>query len=215
MEEQVNILIVDDHQMFIDGIKALLRKEKKFKITAEALCGKDALLLLENEKFDVLVTDISMPEMTGVELTKIVKEKYPYIKVLVLTMFNDQEVIEDIIMSEAEGYILKNTGKSELVAALEALSNGSTFYSREVLTSLMQKVQKDKKIQNETINLSEREKEVLELICQEYSSDEIAGKLFISRRTVDTHRQHIYEKTGCKTIVSLIKFAIRNQLVEI
>ncbi len=215
MENQVRILMVDDHQMFIDGIKALLRNETKFKIIAEALSGNKALEIMENEHFDVMISDISMPEMTGVELTKIVKNKFPHVKVLVLTMYNNQEVVEEIMMSEAEGYILKNTGKAELVNALETISNDGTFYSREVLTNFMHKVRKEKKIKQEYVELSDRELEVLKLICEEYSSEQIAEKLFISRRTVDTHRIHIYEKTGCKTIVSLIKFAIRNELVQL
>lgn len=215
MEEEVKILMVDDHQMFIDGIKALLRKEDRYKITAEALNAKTALKLLDKEPFNIVITDISMPEMNGIELAKIIKEKYPQVKVLVLTMFNNQEVAEQVMISEAEGYILKNTGKKELVNALETISNNGTYYSREVLTHLMQKVKKEKEIEKACIYLTERELEVLKLICNEYSSDQIAEILFISRRTVDTHRIHIYEKTGCKTIVSLIKFAIKNELVEV
>ena len=215
MEEQINILMVDDHQMFIDGIKSLLRKEQKFKITAEALSGKSALEILKSQKVELIITDISMPEMSGIELTKKVKEKYPQIKVLVLTMHNTIEIAEAVMMSEAEGYVLKNTGKTELINALETIWNGSTFYSTEVLNTLMQTIRKEKNDDIKTIELSERELEVLKLICEENSSEQIAKKLFISRRTVDTHRIHIYEKTGCKTIVSLIKFAIKNNMVEI
>lgn len=215
MEEPVRILIVDDHQMFIDGIKALLRNEKRFKIVDEALDGSLALEKLKSTSFDIMITDISMPGMSGTELTRIVKKEYPQIKILVLTMYNDQDVANEILMSEAEGFILKNTGKQELVSALTSIADDGTFYSREVLTNLMIKVKKDKRTEEETHNLTERELEILQLICEELSSEQIAEKLFISKRTVDTHRQHIYEKTKCKTIISLIKFALRNNLVNL
>ncbi|MFH2095946.1 MAG: response regulator transcription factor [Bacteroidota bacterium] len=215
MENIIKILIADDHQMFIDGVKALLRKETKYKIAGEALNGDSALQMLRNAPYDILLTDISMPGMSGVDLTKAVKQEFPHVKVMVLTMFNDREVAEEIMNAEAEGYILKNTGKEELIGALETIIDDGTFYSREVLENMIRKIKKEERVKQEIIELSDRELEVLKLICGEYSSNDIAEKLFISRRTVDTHRQHIYEKTGCKTLVSLIKFAIRNELVEV
>ncbi|MGE0076470.1 MAG: response regulator [Bacteroidales bacterium] len=215
MNEPVRLFLVDDHQMFIDGIKALLRNEKQFTISGEALSGKTALEQIPNIGVDIIITDISMPEINGIELTKEIKERFPHIKILVLTMYNDQDIAHEIMMSEAEGFILKNTGKKELVAALTSIANDGTFYSREVLTNLMVKVKKDKKTEEETHDLTERELEILQLICEELSSEQIAEKLFISKRTVDTHRQHIYEKTKCKTIISLIKFALRNNLVNL
>jgi DNA-binding NarL/FixJ family response regulator len=215
MCEPVNILLVDDHQMFIDGIKALLRNEKHFKIIDEALSGKTALEKIKSNEVDILITDISMPEMNGIELTKIVKKDYPQIKILVLSMYNDTNVANEIMMSEAEGFILKNTGKQELVSALESIANDGTFYSREVLLSMMAHLKKEKISEEETAPLTDRELEILQLICEELSSEQIAEKLFISKRTVDTHRQHIYEKTRCKTIISLIKFALRHNLVQL
>ncbi len=215
MDNTVNILIVDDHQMFIDGIIALLRNEKRFKITGQATSAQKALEILLNNTADIVITDISMPGMNGIELTKIIKNKYPATKVLVLTMYNDHDVANEIMMGEAEGFILKNTGKTELVTALQTIADNGTFYSRDVLTLLMQKVKTDKKAETETINLTQREKEVIQLICQEMSSSQIAEKLFISKRTVDAHRANIYEKTGCKTIISLIKFAVKNHLAQV
>ena len=215
MNEPVRLFLVDDHQMFIDGIKALLRNENRFEIVDEALDGSIALEKLKSTSIDIMITDISMPGMSGTELTRAVKMVYPHIKILVLTMYNDQDVANEILMSEAEGFILKNTGKQELVTALTNIADNGTFYSREVLTNLMIKVKKDKRTEEETHSLTERELEILQLICEELSSEQIAEKLFISKRTVDTHRQHIYEKTKCKTIISLIKFALRNNLVNL
>ena len=209
------ILIVDDHQMFIDGIKSLMRNEKNFQITSQALSAEEALDIIKINPPEIVLTDISMPGMSGLELTKIIKTTYPDIKVIVLSMHNDREIVSEIMMSEAEGYILKNTGKKELKEALEHIAADGTFYSREVLSTMMEKVKKEKKAAEQTSALTERELEVLQLICQENSSEKIAQKLFISRRTVDTHRQNIMEKTKSKTLIGLIKFALRNELVAI
>lgn len=208
-----NILIVDDHQMFIDGIQSLLLGQDKYQIKFEANDGQTALEILDGNEIDILISDLSMPGMSGSELVKIVKEKYHDIKVLVLSMHNNRETVGEILMAEAEGYILKNTGKKELLNALDRITEDSTFYSKEVMSLMLEKVQKEKRINEETQSLTEREIEILQLIVKEFSSEEIADQLFISKRTVDTHRKHILKKTASKTIVGLIKFAFRNELV--
>lgn len=213
-DQTVNLLIADDHQVFIDGLKIHIQKDKRFKVIAEALNGRDALEKIKTQNIDLIITDISMPEMDGVELTRMVKKDFPEIKIFVLTMHNDRETVSEILMAEADGYVLKNTNKNQLLEALNSIADGNTYYSKEILSIMMEKVRKEKKQEEETRELSEREIEVLRLIAQEYSSEQIAEKLFISRRTVDTHRLHIFEKTKAKTIVGLIKFAIRNGLVE-
>lgn len=212
MSEKGNIklMIVDDHRMFMDGIKSLLRREKQFEFIAEATSGEEALDLLKNYTPDILITDINMPGMSGKELIENVKVLNPEIKILVLSMHNEAEVISEIMMLEAEGYILKNTGKQELTSALHKIADGGTFYSDEVLLSLMRKVKKEARQDKEVVQLSEREIEIVKLIVQELSNEEIAEKLFISKRTVETHRKNINQKTNVKTVVGLIKFAIRN-----
>lgn len=207
--------MVDDHQMVIDGMRALLRKEKQFEFIASANSGEEALELLKVHTPDILISDISMPGMSGNELIKMVKEHYPEIKVLVVSMHNDPDTIGEVMMLEAEGYILKNTGRKELTAALEKLADGATFYSEEVLLSLMRKQKKEIRKEAEVAQLSGREIEIIGLIAQEYSNEEIAEKLFISKRTVETHRKNINQKTNIKTVVGLIKFAIRNELITI
>lgn len=214
MSDVVKILMVDDHKMLIDGVKALLVGQDQFQIVAESPNGKEALSLLEKNKVDIIITDLSMPEMSGVELVREVKLRYPHIKILVLSMHNNRETISEILMSEAEGYILKNTGKQELLSALEKINNHGTFYSNEVLSLMVEKVKHDKKKENALIRLTEREKEILLLITREFSSEEIAQKLFISKRTVDTHRINILAKTNSTTLVGLIKFAFQNGLID-
>lgn len=214
MSKEINILIADDHQMFIDGIKSLLRKELHTHIIGEVANGIEALNFLQNQSVHLLITDINMPEMDGLELTKKVKQLYPNIKVLVVSMHDDKQIISEILLAEAEGYILKNTGKAELIKAINYLMEGSTHYSKEVLTIMMQQIKKQEQNKQETKSLTERELEILKLIVQEYSTAEIAEQLFISPRTVDTHRKHIMQKTQSKTIIGLIKFAFRNGITN-
>lgn len=207
----IRIFIVDDHKMFMEGIRALLRNEAHFEFVGEALDGEDALSQLRAIPADILITDINMPKMDGTELTKRVKKELPELKVLVVTMDNDPGTIDEVLMAEAEGYILKNTGKEELVNALLQLADNGTFYSREIMEIMMKSRMKRKA--SAEIELSPRETEIVRLIAQELSTAAIAEKLFISPRTVDTHRQNILEKTGRKTIVGLMKYAFENNLL--
>lgn len=212
----LRLMLVDDHQMLIDGIKSLLRKDwKRYEIPFEARSGQQALDILAAHPMgiDIVLTDISMPDMDGVALTKAIKKYYPHIKVLVISMHCDREMVDQIIMSEAEGYILKNTGKAELTSALERIADNGTFYAKEVLFSMFQKVKNERRIANEVKDLSTRELEVLRLIFEDKTSQEIAEALFISKRTVDTHHKNILAKTNTHTLVGLMRFALTNELV--
>lgn len=214
-DDKIKLMIVDDHQMFIDGIKALLRKETAFRFIAEANSGEDALEKLAAEQPDILITDISMPGMNGKELITRVKALNPDIKILVLSMHGEADVISDIMMHEAEGYILKNTGRKELSMALNKIVRGGTHYSEEVLLALTKKIKTEQQKDKSIHQLTEREIEIIKLILQEYSNDEIAEKLFISYRTVETHRKNINKKTEAKTVVGLIKFALQNDIASL
>jgi len=212
---QINVLMVDDHQMFIDGMKSLLKKEKNIQIVAEALNGKQAIEIINNQHIDLAIVDISMPEMSGTELIKIIKKDFPYIKILVVTMYNDKGIINEIINSEAEGYILKNSGKQELINAIHQITDNGTYYCSEVVSILINTIKKTEiKSEEKVKNLTEREIEIINLICKEYSSAQIAEELFISQFTVDTHRKNILKKTNSKTLVGLIKYSIINNLIK-
>lgn len=212
----IRVLIVDDHQMFIDGVKILLRRVNNIDVVADALNGEDALEIMKNQDIDLLITDISMGEgMSGTELTRIVKTQYPDIKVIVLTMYNDSEIIKDIMLSEAEGYILKNTGKEELVKAITTIADHGTYYSNEVLVEVMSGMKKANKVEENVADITPREKEIIEMICLEKTASEIADKLFIARSTVDTHRKNIYRKLEINTSIGLIRFAIENRLIKV
>ncbi len=208
----VKVLIADDHQMFIDGIKAILKGVKHITITDEALNGKQAVEIINNNLFDLVLADIEMPEMDGIELTRYIKQNEPDLKVLIVTSHADRSFIEETIEAQADGYILKNTSKQELIDAITKVADEGGYYSNEVLSILSEIHKENEKIQEETEQLTPREKEIIALICKEHSNTQIAEILFISPLTVETHRKNIYRKTKTKTIVGLIKFAIENKL---
>lgn len=214
MEGQtIRVLLVDDHQIVIDGIKALLRKAKHIEIVGEALNGQEALTVLESMPIDLMISDIQMPVMDGLELCKLAKEQLPDTKILVLSMNREPQMVNDIFMAGAEGFVLKNTGKKELLSAIEQICQGGTFYSREILQILMQRHQPSGKGKDKRAALSPREHEILLLIADEHATPAIAKLLHISPRTVETHRKHLLEKTASKSVVGLIRYAFQHQLI--
>lgn len=208
--EKINLLIVDDHQLVIDGLKSMLVGQKKFVIKNEALNGQQALDIISANPndFNLVITDVTMPLMSGVELCKIIKEQYSHIKVLILSMHNSVTIVKEALNAEADGYMLKNTGQEEFIKAIDRILGDGTYFSQDILPIILNQFNKEKHEAQRTA-LTQREKEVLELIVQEFTSKEIASKLFISKQTVDTHRINIMQKTGCKSLVGLIKYAIQ------
>lgn len=213
-QEKINILLADDHQMMIDGIKNLLSKESNCNIVDEANNGQVAYEKIASnpENFDLILTDISMPLLSGTELCKMIKSEFPHIQVLILSMYNNSTAVKEAVLAEADGYILKNSGKDELLSAIHRISNGGTYFSQDIIPLIYNQYHKEK-IQNEQLSLlTTREREILSLIVKEMTSEEIAETLFISKKTVDNHRQHLLEKTSCKSTVGLVKFAIKYEI---
>lgn len=210
-----NILVVDDHQIIRDGIRFYFEDDKEFQIADEAANGLEALELLKHNSYDIVLSDINMPEMDGLELMKSIRENYPDQKVLILSMFNEAAYINKMIGMGANGYILKKSSKSELVEAIHRVLNGEDHYSQEVYKTIIGNIAGRKPKERLTLDteLSEREKEVLVLIANEYSNQEMADKLFISIRTVETHKRNLLEKTGCKNIAGLVMYAVERNLV--
>ncbi|RZK18940.1 MAG: response regulator transcription factor [Flavobacterium sp.] len=206
---KINLFIVDDHQLVVDGLRSLLDNEDQYTIVGCSNRPKEVVDKLENLAVDVLLTDINMPEMSGVELTRNVKKKYPKIKVLALSMFGERQVIREMIDAGISGYILKNTGKQELLAALAKLADGQNFFGEEVTKELMKSFSTDE----EGSHLTNREIEIIRLIENEYSNKKIADLLFISERTVETHRKNIFRKTGTQSIVGLLKYAYDHRII--
>lgn len=209
----IRIAIADDHQMFIDGIKSLLKGNKNIQIVTEANNGEALLQHIANTPVNLILMDVNMPVMDGIETTKKVKELFPDIKVIMLTMFGTRDYIEKLLRAGANGYILKNTGKEELTTAIEKVMQGESYFSKEVTERIMEGLQGKKTETNPMmVELTEREKDVLRLIAQELTSHEIADKLFISFHTVETHRKNLISKLQVKNIAGLVKYAVQNGL---
>lgn len=212
----IRIIIADDHQIFIDGLKALLSGVEDFEIIKEANNGLDLLEQMENDLPDIVLMDMNMPEMNGLEASKQIRQKYPEVKILVLTMHGSIDYIQKLIKAGAQGYLLKNTGKTELETAIRALIKGENYYSNEVTKRIMRGLQKkhnqDKDFQ--IVELTEREKQVLILIADELTTHEIADKLFISHHTVETHRKNLISKLNVRNVNGLVKYAVQQGLVD-
>lgn len=211
--EKTNILIVDDHKIVRDGIKSLLDGETDFAIVAEASNGKEALEILEKQDPDLIIMDISMPEMDGIEATKAIKMSYPSIKVLALTMVADSHKIRSMIEAGASGYILKSSNREDLITALHNVKKGQVHFSDEATKAILEEMINPSLNKPLNFEITDREKDVLKLIVDEYTNQEIASKLFISVRTVDAHRRNLLQKIGAKNTAGLVKFAYENNLV--
>jgi two-component system nitrate/nitrite response regulator NarL len=211
MELMTNILTVDDHQLILDGLKLLLEQNPKFKVIAEANDGVEALAYIQKHPHDihVVLTDVSMPQMDGIQLCKEIKRHHPQVKVIMLTMYSTAAIVDAAIDAEADGVLLKNAGSQELFKALHRVIHHSTYFSREMAPLLSNQVKHARETKELLDKITPREYEVLKLILEELTSEEIAAKLFISKKTVDNHRAHLLEKTCSKSTIGLVKFAIQ------
>lgn len=208
---KLQILIVDDHQILLDGIEAMLHGVGDFKVVGKCSDGNTALNFLSENPVDVLLTDLYMPKMTGMELTQKVKKRFPNVKVLALSVSYDVSIVHDLIDAGISGFIIKTIGRNELIEAIKTIAQGNIYFSREVSNEILRSL--SNRTEEEVYHLTEREIEIVKLIAQELSNAEIANKLCISERTVETHRKNIYRKTNTKTIVGLIKYAVEHKLI--
>lgn len=214
MEKKVNVLIVDDHQIVIDGIISVLTPHPCISVVATAINGEGAWSVIQSlhDEIDLVITDINMSGINGIELCHKIKESYCNIKVLFLTMHDDVLFVKQAIECEADGYMLKNCNKNELLKAIEAVIEKGSYFTYNIIKLLYAQDQTGKDVSEN--KLTARETEILGLILQEMTSREIAEKLFISKQTVDSHRIRIMEKTSSKSIVGLMKYAMRHKLIS-
>jgi two-component system, NarL family, nitrate/nitrite response regulator NarL len=199
----IKILIVDDHGIMLDGIESLLKQHSHLRVIAKAVDANYGLAYLRREKVDILLTDYNMPEMNGLELLKQAKKIQPELKVIFLSMHEDANIVQEVIIAGADGFILKKYASLEIIRAIDFVTNGGQYYSPEIHKVLISAL----KDEDKEIELTEREVEILKLLAQEMTSKEIADKLFISERTIETHRKNMLRKTDSKNTIGLIKFA--------
>ncbi|MBA7570168.1 Transcriptional regulatory protein DegU [subsurface metagenome] len=207
---KIQVAIADDHQLFRNGLKFIIENEDDMEVVIEASNGRQFLDFLKNLKPEVVLMDINMPEMDGVETTRKALEVFPDLYVLVLSMYGEIEYYNTMIDIGVKGFILKDIDNNELADAIRKVHSGGNYFSQELLLKLIKN-----KPEEGGIDLTRREKEVLELICKGYSNQQISEELFISQRTVERHRSSLLFKTDSKNSISLVIFAIKNNLVKI
>jgi len=217
---KIKIFLVDDHQLVRDGIKALLISAEDLTILGEASSGKECFEKIAIKPPDILILDISLPDTNGIEITKRISAEYPDTRVLILSMYTNEDFIFNSVKAGARGYLPKNTSREELLSAIHAIYEGEEFFadsiSRIMLKSYVRKAKEDDLTpQRGPIPLTTREIEILKLFAEGFINKEISNQLDISIRTVETHKNHIMKKLELKSTVELIKYAIRNKIVEI
>ena len=217
MERTCNIVLVDDHTLFRNGLRTLLSGIEGFNVVGEASDGLEFLSLLEKMTPDVILLDIEMPRMNGIAAAEEALKRWPDLKIITLSMYGDEDYYFKMVSLGVKGFILKNSEIKDVVAAIEAVAEGGSFFSQELLFNLVSNLKSTPSSvpEDSPEQLSQRESEILLHICRGESNNEIADALFISKRTVDKHRSNILAKTGCKNTANLVVYAIKHHLVEI
>jgi DNA-binding NarL/FixJ family response regulator len=213
MKKIISIAIVDDHKIFRTGLEVVLNGISNFKVIGSYSDGKSLWQGLSEELPDIIFMDIKLSDETGIELTQKVKQKYSSVKIIALTMFGEIEYFNEMVNAGADGFLIKNTDILELKKAVVNIMNGENYFAKEFLGYLNLKINSSNQ-KTIDVNLSERELEVLKLICEGFNNNEIAEKLFISAHTVDGHRRNLILKTGVKNAPNLVMFALKNGLIE-
>ncbi|WP_092771797.1 response regulator [Hymenobacter actinosclerus] len=214
-EAVIDLLLVDDHPMVVEGIRQMLLPETDLRVVAQANGGEQALELLSaHPEVRVVLLDLSMPGMSGVELARAIRAGWAEVRVLALSMFHDHATVAEVLEAGGAGYVLKTASRAELSTAIRQVAAGRTYFSQDVADTLLQNLQITASLETPgPPAITRREREILQLIAREHSNLEIAEALFISERTVETHRRNLLTKTKCKSAVGLIQYAIRHNLL--
>ncbi|MGK0365785.1 MAG: DNA-binding NarL/FixJ family response regulator [Saprospiraceae bacterium] len=212
---KIRILLADDHQILLDGLKSMLEEETDFVIVDTALNGVEALQKLEKQPVDVLLLDLQMPRMDGIETTVIAKKRFPELKILILTTNDEGSIITEILKKGATGYLLKNTSKQELIRGIRLAHAGKTVLNNQVTTKMVENIRQQAELpkKSKLPKITRREQEVLELIAQEFTAQEIADQLFVSLNTIITHRRNLLVKLDVKNSVGLVRKAMENGII--
>jgi DNA-binding NarL/FixJ family response regulator len=209
------VMIVDDHALFRNGLKLLLNSFPEFKVIAEAANGIEFLNSIDILPVDLVLLDIDMPEMDGIEAAQKALKKYPELKIITLSMFGDEDYYYKMVEAGVCGFLLKDSDIDEVYAAMCSVVEGRNYFSQELLQNLLKNIKNPEESTADMLDLSAREIEIISLICQGLSNVEIGDKLFLSKRTVEKHRANILEKTNTKNTASLVMFAIKNKIVVV
>lgn len=212
------IIIADDHEIFRNGFKILLKNQDVVELIAEAENGQELVQLVNEHQPDLVITDIQMPIMNGVEATRVLKQQHPDLGIIALSMFNDEDSVVNMLEAGAKGYLLKNTNKQELLEAVETVYNGNVYYCKatsERLTKLIAESKFNPYKESSKTVFSEREIKIMQLMCEQLSNKEIADALFLSVRTIEGYREKIHEKTNSKNMIGVAIYAIKHDYYKI
>jgi DNA-binding NarL/FixJ family response regulator len=213
----IKLLIADDHEIFRDGFKLMLSKFTEITLVGEAENGRELIALTETTMPDVIITDIKMPIMDGIEATKKISSLFPNIGIIGLSMFDEDDLIIDMLEAGAKGFLLKNAGKLEIVEAIKTVYEEDPYYCKNTsqkLTRMIAESRFNPYKKREKIDFNEKELEIIQLICKEFTNKEIADKLFLSTRTVEGYRLKILEKMNAKNTVGFVVYAMKHNLVK-
>lgn len=208
----IQLFIVDDHQIIIDGIKALLKEVQHIQVVGSAQDGTELMYQLSNLQPDILLLDIGMPKMDGIAAALQVKKKYPNIKILIFTTYSDPQKVKKALKVGVEGYLLKGSGRATLIHALDEIMAGRSYHDQRIVDGIMKSLQGNKK--SSPTALTKREIEVVKLVVEGYKTKEIAKELFLSPLTVETHRKNIFSKLGINKVTALVRYAMEQGWVE-
>lgn len=213
--EKIKIVLVDDHQMFREGLRFVLSQVPDFEVTGTAANGLEYLKLLETAIPDVVLMDIGMPFMDGVQATEKTTEQFLSVNVIALSMFSDQEYYHKMVAAGVKGFLIKEAGIDELQKAIRSVIQGNAYFSQELLRNIIVTISNVKVSGHDSMQLTKREEEVLQMICKGYTTREISDLLFISQKTVEGHKTNLLSKTNSKNAINLVLYAFKNKLVEL
>ncbi|WP_343670418.1 response regulator transcription factor [Chitinophaga sp.] len=213
----IRLVIADDHEIFRDGLALMLSRQPNINLVGQAGDGRELLELLETTEVDVVMTDLKMPLMDGITATRTLLQRFPHIRIIALSMFDEEDLIVEMLEAGAKGYLLKNADKQEIIEAITSVFDDKIFYCRQTSSKLAAMIVKSRfnpYRDTQPITFTDREKEIIRLICLQYTAQQIGEKIFLSKRTVEGHRTRILEKMNVKNTAGVVVFALKNNLIS-
>lgn len=217
-EHHLKVLLADDHEIFLDGLQAVLQKQPNIEVVGLASNGAECIKMTQSTKPDIILTDIMMPVMDGIAATKYLTEYHPGVRIIALSMFDQDNLIVDMLEAGASGYLIKNAHKSEILDAIHSVYQNIPYYCRSTTTRLARLIGQSKfkpQNQSESVIFSEKEKEIIRMICEEKTTKEIAGRLYMGSRTVEGYRIKILEKMQVRSVAGIVIYAIKHKLFNV
>jgi len=217
MKNSIRLIIADDHEIFRDGLALMLSKQESVTLVGQASDGHELLQLVDETKPDMVLTDIKMPRLDGISGAKILLQRYPQLKIIALSMFEEEGLIVEMLEAGARGYLLKNADKKEILEAIMTVNEGNIFYCKHTtahLASLIVKSKFDSRLKGHSNLFTDREKDIIRLICRQHTAQEIGDLLFLSKRTVEGYRTRILEKMDVKNTAGVVIYALKHSIIR-